>query len=167
MERTELWSMQSQRGVPMWLAALALLLVATRIVVVARSEKTAPPPIERSLVKWVPLEQGRQRANASHKRILYDFSAAWCGPCREMNKRVFSDPALAGRINRDFIPVQVVDRQQEDGRNPAIVEQLQQRYRIRAFPTIVIADSRDTQKSRLEGFRGPDSFDSLLTQGLH
>jgi thiol-disulfide isomerase/thioredoxin len=70
---------------------------------------------------------------------LYDFSADWCPPCRLLKKEVFGDKPLASEINKAFIPVQIIDRQREDGANSLETNRLQKRYKIKAFPTLVVS----------------------------
>lgn len=148
-----------QRALPLWLFVLAAALLAIRIALTF----LAPAPRdeqngEGDLVRWVPLEQ----AAASSKPVLYDFTAAWCGPCRQMEAEVYADPEFAAQINERFTPVKVVDRKREDGANREAVEALQQRFAVRAFPTVVIVDGSGAAAAKMEGFRGPAAFAHLL-----
>jgi thioredoxin-related protein len=58
--------------------------------------------------------------------------------------------------------VRVIDRQQEEGRNPPDVEALQRRYRVRAFPTVIIADASGNELARMEGFKGRSEFEAMV-----
>ncbi|HWS73480.1 MAG TPA: thioredoxin family protein [Thermoanaerobaculia bacterium] len=149
----------SQRALPLWLFIAAAVLLAARIALTL----LAPAPVEQpkgegDLVQWVPLE----RASMSTKPVLYDFTAAWCGPCRRLEAEVYADPELAAQINARFTPVKVVDRRREDGANTAQVDALQTRFEVRAFPTVVIVDGRGGPPAKMEGFGGPAAFAQLL-----
>jgi len=152
----------SQRALPVALFLAALVLVIVRIALTLAGGPEEPEAKSGDLVQWVPLAA----ASGSAKPVLYDFTAAWCGPCRQLEADVFSDPELAAQINARFTPVKVVDRQREDGANPPAVAALQQRFDVRAFPTVVIVDVRGDASgaaaAKMEGSRGPIAFAQML-----
>src|SRR5256885_14283778 len=127
---------KKQRALPIWLLILTVLLIIARIV-----STKYPVTSDVDLVHWTPISLASAAAMRSHRPILYEFSAEWCGPCHVLEREVFMDPALAAKINDRYIAVKVIDRQREDGQNGPAVQQLMDRYRINAFPTVVIADS--------------------------
>jgi thiol:disulfide interchange protein len=155
MARTE-----NQRSVPRWLFIIAAVLVAGRIAVAFWPQPTEPRSSSR--VRWVPMAEAKSRAAQSGKPILYEFSADWCGPCKVMEREVFDDEVLAARINEGYIPVHVVDRQQEDGTNTADVESLESAYRVQAFPTVVVAGADGNLRGRMQGYSGRPSFARFL-----
>jgi hypothetical protein len=71
-----------------------------------------------------------------------------------MQQEVFSDAAAAAAINRLYVPVRLVDRQREEGRNPPDVAALEARYRIEAFPTLVIVPTDGSSPTVIEGYPG-------------
>ena len=151
----------SQRHVPRWLFVGVAVLVAVRIAI-SFIPKPGTAPDSHSLVRWVPLAQAKTRAAQSQKKILYEFSAAWCGPCKMMDRDVFSNARLAAMINDRFVPVRVIDRHVEDGSNPPDIEALQQAYRVTAFPTLVIADAAGNALSRTDGYAGANGFEQFI-----
>jgi thiol:disulfide interchange protein len=150
---------ENQRTVPPLLYIVAAVLLVARIVYLALPEKKE---VDHTLVQWTPLSRVQALAARTHKPILYDFSAAWCGPCRQMEKEVFSNAALAAEINRRVIAVKITDRQREDGMNKPEIATLLRRYGVEVFPTLVVAGENGAQRMRMEGFRGREAFASLL-----
>lgn len=148
----------NQRAIPVWLLALAAVLLVARIVSYATKEKVADQ------VSWLTIEEGLERARATDKLILYDFTADWCAPCHQLDAAVFRDVQFARAINERFVPVRVVDRQQEEGRNTAAVAALQKRYGVNGFPTLVFADADGTERARMEGFRDVKEFERVMEQ---
>lgn len=140
----------------------ALLALAALRCGGSRTGSTAVTAGGHSLVQWHKTEDAPKLAEASHKKILYDFNAAWCGPCKLLEETVFENPQAAQFINAHYIPVSVVDRQQEDGKNPPDVERLQNKYGIEAFPTLIIASTDGTAVGKMEGFYGIEATKKFL-----
>ncbi len=138
-----------------WLfGALALALLVARIVLTWRE---AHEPVRAAIdrVHWVAPEAAVAVAQAQHKPILYEFSAAWCGPCQTMQREVFSQERWARQIEAYAVPVRVVDRQQEDGHNSALVDSLQHACAVSAFPTLALV-SNGLVVDQNEGYPGPE-----------
>ncbi len=146
-----------QRAIPVALVAIALALVVARVAV----SFTKPDVPKGGGVHWLTPEEGLSLASATNKPILFDFTAEWCQPCHMLDAQVFQDPAVAKDINERFVAIRVVDRRQEEGRNPADVDGLQQRFGVRGFPTVVFADGAG-ERARMEGFQGREEFERVM-----
>jgi thiol:disulfide interchange protein len=146
-----------QRALPIWLPIAVALLIVARFV-----SWKAPVKSDVDLVHWMDIDQAMAASARSHRPILYEFSAEWCGPCHLMESEVFMDPDLAAKINGRYIAVKVIDRQREDGRNAGNVQRLMDRYSVNAFPTIVIAARDGSVRDRTVGYPGRDQFAAFL-----
>jgi thiol:disulfide interchange protein len=152
----------STRGLPRWLLIAAMALLVARIGTGLYEEKH--PPAKADLVRWRPIERAIVEARQTNKPILYDFSADWCVPCQTMQREVFADEQAAAMIEKSFVPVRVIDRQREEGHNPAAVDTLQRRFKIESFPTLVIAPTEKGEPVVLEGYGGRAVTMQRLTQ---
>ena len=149
------------RTLPRWLWILAIALVIARIGT-ATMERRHPSQV-RDIIPWRPSADAETIARQTGRPILYEFGAEWCGPCRVLQSEVFADPQHASIIASSFVPVRVVDRQREDGRNPMDVQTLEERYHIQAFPTLVVVDPDGGELTRLEGYPGATGVMQQLT----
>lgn len=147
-----------QRSIPVVLLAIAAVLLAGRIALSFTRE--APS----SHVAWVSIEEGVELARATGMPVLFDFTADWCAPCHQLDREVFADPVLAAEINRRFVPIRVTDRQKEEGRNPPLVTELQRRYGVNGFPTLIFANAGGSELGRMEGFGGRRQFERVMEQ---
>jgi thioredoxin-related protein len=112
------------------------------------------PCLGDDLVKWRPIRMGEAEALKTGKPALYVMTAEWCGRCRTMKSEIFADPKLAEIINETFVPIQVVDRHREEGKNGEDEERIFTLYERRAFPTLTVARPGSTEAIQVVGWPG-------------
>ena len=151
---------ESTRSLPVaFLAVLAVLFLA-RVATAMWESRNPPEVLDR--VEWRTPAEAAAFAAMHRRPILYEFSADWCGPCQRMKREVFSDRGRAAQITRMFVPAKVVDRQQEEGHNPADIDSLQRRYAVTVFPTLIAATPDGDEVGRVLGYPGDRAtMDSL------
>jgi thiol:disulfide interchange protein len=106
------------------------------------------------LSQWTTYDQALAESRQNGKPVMLDFNAEWCGPCRMLKQRVFEASVPGDMVQSAVIPVSVVDRHREDGRNSQETEGLQRQYRIQAFPTLVVFSPRTGKSTQMRGYRG-------------
>jgi len=79
--------------------------------------------------------QALKRAAAQNKYIFVDAYATWCGPCKMLKATTFKNNKAAAFYNQNFVNVAL---DMEKGNNP----QLAQAWGMRAYPTLIIFDSK-------------------------
>lgn len=150
----------NQRVIPIALLIVAVGLVGARVIF-SLTKSVPPKNGGGESVRWLTPDEGLRLAATSDKPILLDFTAEWCRPCHMLDAEVFANAAIAKDINERFIPIRVVDRKQEEGRNAPTVEELQQRFAVRGFPTVVFVHGGG-ERARMEGFRGRAEFERIM-----
>lgn len=125
-----------------------------------RSEEPAPPRLpgestDERAWSWSESE-AVALARREHRPLIVDFTADWCGACRELDRKTYTDPRVQAALKR-FVRVKVDTTNDEV---PA-VEAIQRRYRVVGLPTIILLDSTGKESARITEFI---SADELLTR---
>jgi tetratricopeptide (TPR) repeat protein len=94
------------------------------------------------------------RAAKAKKLVFIDFYATWCGPCKMMDRTAYSDSSVA-QVAASFVN-RKVDAEKGEG------IALAQRYRIDAYPTLVVVDPAGTEVARETGYRPADRLRRFL-----
>ena len=112
----------------------------------------------KAQLQWLDSElAGVQAAQASHRPMIVDFGASWCGACNELATRTFSDANVRDEAGR-FVAVRV-DATDEDNET---VNQIKTKYHVVGLPTVVVLDSLGSEKVRFNEFVEADRFLSAI-----
>ena len=93
-----------------------------------------------------------RESRATGKPMLLDFTAEWCGPCQEMRRTTWSDPAVAQAL-RDYVPAQIDLDTHHD---------LATEFGVAAIPHLTIVSAEGAVVSAEEGELSPEQFRQWL-----
>jgi thiol:disulfide interchange protein len=161
LEKSRRTGSQSKLSVGLLLVVIAASLFRIVTAVTDRS------PGGGGLVRWRAAEGAVQMSRASGKPILYDFTAEWCGPCHVLDADGWADANVAALVNESFVPARVMDRVREEGKNPAWIDDLQRRYEVAAFPTLVVATPDGKAVAVAQGYSGKQKLVEFLDGARH
>jgi len=111
-------------------------------------------------------EEALAESKKSGKPIFLDTYAPWCGPCKLLDKRVFSRPQAGEFFNANFVCVKLdVDSKEIDGKpNPAVG--VGEKLGVTAYPTLFILNADGTVKKKSVGFLDVDALIEFGKSGL-
>lgn len=98
--------------------------------------------------KW---KQVLKTAKAQNKPIFVDAYTTWCGPCKIMDKEVFTDQYVANYFNTKYISVKM-DMEKGEG------IKLKDQWEVSAFPTLLYFDVAGNITHRVVGAYEADDF---------
>jgi thioredoxin-related protein len=98
---------------------------------------------------WVQILGEAQKQN---KLIFIDIYTTWCGPCKMMSAKVFTEAKIAEKFNETFINYKI-DAEKGEG----IV--LAKKYAITAYPTYLFVNSDGELVYRAMGAMPAEKFE--------
>jgi thiol:disulfide interchange protein DsbD len=112
----------------------------------------------RAQLQWLASEEAAVRmAQTSHRPMIVDFGASWCGACNELATQTFADEKVREEAGR-FVAVRVDATDDDD----TSVAKVKEKYRVVGLPTVVVFDSAGQEKIRFNEFVPAERFLSAI-----
>lgn len=134
-------------------------------------------------IQWMTLEEAQAKTKKAPKPLMVDVFTSWCGPCKMLEAKTFSDARLAEYVNKHFYavkfnaesgtPVTFKGQKLENpdfnpsntgGRNGThqltyMIANVEGRI---AYPTVVYMDSDLNVLAPVQGYLTPDQMEPIL-----
>ena len=106
---------------------------------------------EVSFTKPASWKAALDAAKAENKYLFVDAYTDWCGWCKVMDQKTFSDHTIATMMNQMFVNVKI-EMETDFGIDVAM------KYRVSSFPQFLIFSPDGKLVKRLYGYRPPEEF---------
>lgn len=94
-----------------WLLTLLVLLSGSLTPLQAQQRHKRPA------IQWLSLEEAAALTKKEPRKILIDVYTDWCGWCKQMDKKTFTDPQVVAYVNEKFYAVKL----DAEGREPITI----------------------------------------------
>ncbi len=140
------------KGFKIFKSVLSLLIFVVAVYFIWPTEKVSPD--------WqVYSDEAYQSALDNNQKILIDFYADWCIPCKELDALTFSDERVIEK-SKEFVAFKVdMTKTMSDE-----TELIRNKFKILGMPTILLIDSKGNEIERLTGFVNADEFLKLINE---
>lgn len=93
----------------------------------------------------LPFKDLVAKAKKENKLVFIDAYAAWCGPCKMMEKNVFNKKSVGDFYNKNFVNARI-DMEKGEGREVA------QKFGVRSYPTYLFLNGDGELVSQNYGY---------------
>lgn len=116
-------------------------------------------------------QQVLAKAKEEHKYIFVDAYATWCGPCREMDRKVYPLAKVGYAFNDKFVSIRVqMDTTPEDSEEVknwyADAKNLREAYNVEKFPGFLFFSPDGKIVHRADGLKTPDEMIQLVAEAI-
>lgn len=98
----------------------------------------------------ISFEAATQAATAEGKLLFIDFFTTWCEPCKRLDAQTWTDATVGKLVGEKAVALKL-DAEKEG-------KDLAKRYKIEAYPTLLLLKADGTELDRIVGFREPAKF---------
>jgi len=115
-------------------------------------------PAEKRSLDWeYYTESIYESALSNNEKMIIDFYADWCIPCKELDALTFSDAKVIA-ASKDYVSLKVdMTKTISDE-----TERIRKKFEIRGMPTVLIIDSQGNEIKRLTGFVNAEEFLKII-----
>ncbi|WP_430409827.1 thioredoxin family protein [Kordia sp.] len=136
-------------------------------------KKTKDVKVDSHKLRWqLDYNKARKISLEQKKPILLFFTGSdWCGACIQLEKEYFSKSSFI-KLAQEFVLVELDFPSKEEFVRKAYIEDymmLRKKYNAKAFPTVLLLDTKSNVIGRVSGFRGKDTkriYTNLLKAAL-
>ncbi|MEP7376008.1 MAG: DUF255 domain-containing protein [Chitinophagaceae bacterium] len=120
-------------------------------------------------LRWHKIEEQAKREN---KYIFVDCYATWCGPCKEMDRNVYTDDSVIDHLNEKFISIRLqMDKTKNDDSDIIVqyadAESISTLYTVTSYPTFLFFSPEGLPIHKATGYKSPDQFVALINDALN
>jgi thioredoxin 1 len=110
--------------------------------------------------KSISFADALKLAKKENKIIFIDAYTTWCGPCKMMSSRTFTDVSVGKYFNENFINLKIEMEKDTDG------AEIARRYKVQAYPTLLFINGEGKLVHSILGFRNASAFLIETQNGL-
>ncbi len=134
--------------------------------------------VNHTEIKWYTFEEAIQANQKSEKKLFIDIYTDWCGWCKVMDKKTFTNPDVIQYMNENFYAVKFNAEQQAPitfkgkeyefipgGRRGIHRLAYTLLDRQASYPSFVVLDGDLNRQNIIKGYKTPEPFLALLGKG--
>lgn len=141
------------------LLGVSFALVSFRLLSPAKTSGGEGP------IQWMTLDQAQAASKKKPKKYFVDVYTDWCGWCKVMDKKTFSDSKIAEYANKKYYAIKL----NAESPNPVTYQgrtiterELAAAWGVTGYPTTVYLDEQTNLITSVPGYLDLPTFDKIL-----
>lgn len=134
--------------------------------------------VQAQEIKWMSMDEALAAQKKQPKKILMDAYTTWCGPCKMMDQKTFTNQQVIEYVNKHFYPVKFNAEGTEEVNyknfkytNPSYDPKRKGRnsqhffanaLKITGYPSLVFFDENSDVIAPIPGYRTPEQLEIYL-----
>ena len=152
---------------------LGVLITAISFSVFAVKKKEKKSSTVPTEIQWITVPELEQKMKKEPRKIIFDFYTSWCGWCKVMDKKTYSNKELAQYVNKNYYAVKFDAESKEPVTYMGKTYNFKPEYKANEFavqmmngqmsyPTTVIAAPDMSYVNPIPGYQRVDQMETLL-----
>ncbi|MFQ5601136.1 MAG: thioredoxin family protein [Candidatus Krumholzibacteriia bacterium] len=131
----------------------------------SKSSDQTKRDVNKVKLEWIEYGAALQRAEEEDKHILIDFYTKWCGWCKVMDRRTYTDPTVIQMLKDNFVISKVnaeSAKKFEVGDSQMSGRDLARQFGVTSFPMTWFLKPDGTRIANIAGYFPPERFVKAL-----
>ena len=112
-------------------------------------------------IQWVSIEDAQELVKKNPRKVFIDIYADWCGWCKVMDRKTFTNSKVANYINENYYAVRI-DAESENtitfNGQELTERELVKSFKVQGLPTIVFIDEYFKKVKPVSGYQNAPQF---------
>lgn len=135
---------------------------------------TAPAFSQAPKIEWISLEEAFAKTQTAPRKILVDVYTDWCGWCKVMDQKTFTDPKVVRYVNENYYAVKFNAESRKDVKIGDTVYKFDAANRAHqvaiallqgkmSYPSMVYLDEKFNMIQPVPGYMEAKPFHQVIT----
>lgn len=140
---------------------IMVCIFAVSLTSFSTSNSTLETPLESSInFQNLTLQKALNLAKKQHKKVFINVYATWCGPCKMMMAKTYTNATVGSYFNQNFVNINLDVEHNPEGMAIA------KRYKVMAHPCLLFLNPDGSLAGKIMGYYQGESLLAMVKQNV-